>query len=320
MNSLVEKYDSALKQTMIQLGASEKLSRARLWAIERVRAEHKKANDKAAEEKEILRAKFEELEGKLMSDRAAKKKLTREKVCLEQANAALEKEKAELQEERDAAVEKLIKERKCLKDSRSQEFTLERVRVQAAMTDKSSRCFDRVRDYFARRNVFEKVKSLYGQASGTRKCLEVIKDGGTEIPQEMIDVFIEREKLHEAEVAKLGVGPLSEDDLTLSPLVLPSRFVNEDFKATLDPYGSNSEDPSVDVTSTPVEQVEALEKTNPEKDSVSVQGSGAKDVNPKDPVEVSDTSSEEREEEDQTKKAPSPTPVEGEKASNETDK
>ena len=239
MNSLVEKYDSALKQTMIQLGASEKLSRARFLAIERVRAEHKKANDKAAEEKEILRAKFEELEGKLMSDRAAKKKLTWEKVRLEQANAALEKEKAELQEERDAAVEKLIKERKCLKDSRSQEVTLERVRVQAAMTDKSSHCFDRGREYLARRNVFEKVKSLYGQASGTRKCLEVIKDGGTEIPQEIIDVFIEREKLHEAEVAKLGVGLLSEDDLTLSPLVLPSRFVNEDFKATLDPYGSN---------------------------------------------------------------------------------
>ncbi|KAF3542718.1 hypothetical protein DY000_02006331 [Brassica cretica] len=62
MNFLVEKYDSTLKQTMVQLGASEKLAQARLKAIKRVRAEHKKANDKAAEEKEILRAKFEELE------------------------------------------------------------------------------------------------------------------------------------------------------------------------------------------------------------------------------------------------------------------
>ena len=48
MNFLVEKYDSALKQTMIQLGSSEKLAQTRLKVIERVRAEHKKANEKAA--------------------------------------------------------------------------------------------------------------------------------------------------------------------------------------------------------------------------------------------------------------------------------
>ncbi|KAF2555404.1 hypothetical protein F2Q68_00017267 [Brassica cretica] len=78
MNFLVEKYDSALKQTMIQLGSSEKLAQARLKAIERVRAEHKKANEKAAKEKEILRVKFEELEGKLKSASAAKKELARE--------------------------------------------------------------------------------------------------------------------------------------------------------------------------------------------------------------------------------------------------
>ncbi|KAF2608933.1 hypothetical protein F2Q68_00044713 [Brassica cretica] len=54
MNYLVEKYDSALKQTMIQLGDSEKLARARLGAIERMRAENKKDSDKVAEEKEVL--------------------------------------------------------------------------------------------------------------------------------------------------------------------------------------------------------------------------------------------------------------------------
>jgi len=79
-----------------------------LKAIERVRTEHKKSNDKAAKEKEVLRVKFEELEGKLKSDRASKKELAREKTRLEQATAALEKEKAELLAERDAAVEKLI--------------------------------------------------------------------------------------------------------------------------------------------------------------------------------------------------------------------
>ncbi|KAF2600157.1 hypothetical protein F2Q68_00010135 [Brassica cretica] len=65
MKFLVEKYDNTLKQTMVQLGASQKLAQARLKVIERVRAEHEKANDKAAKEKEVLRVKFEELEGKL---------------------------------------------------------------------------------------------------------------------------------------------------------------------------------------------------------------------------------------------------------------
>ncbi|KAG2298882.1 hypothetical protein Bca52824_035354 [Brassica carinata] len=84
------------------------------------------------------------------------------------------------------------------------------------MIDKSSRCFGRIRDYLARRDVFEKAKNLYGQASGIRKCLELIRDGGTDASQEMIDIFINQEKQHEAEVTKLG-----EDDLTLSRLILP---------------------------------------------------------------------------------------------------
>ncbi|XP_048611642.1 uncharacterized protein LOC125585947 [Brassica napus] len=107
-SSRARKYDSALKQTMIQLGSSEKLAQSRLKAIERVRDEHKKANEKAEKEKEVLRVKFEELEGKLKSAGAAKKELARENTRLEQATATLEKEKAELLEERDAAVEKLI--------------------------------------------------------------------------------------------------------------------------------------------------------------------------------------------------------------------
>ncbi|XP_048599766.1 protein IWS1 homolog [Brassica napus] len=215
MNFLVEKYDSALKQTMIQLGSLEKLAQARLKAIERVRAEHKKANEKAAKEKEILRVKFKELEGKLKSASAAKKELARENTRLEQAAATLENEKTELLEERDAAVEKLIGEKQSLRDSRGLEITRERERVEAAMVE----------------------KNLHGQASGTKKCLEMIKVSGTEIPQEMIDVFAEQEKLYEAEATKFCVGPLSDSDLTLSLLVLPSRFVEDRFRASFDPYG-----------------------------------------------------------------------------------
>ncbi|XP_013669200.1 uncharacterized abhydrolase domain-containing protein DDB_G0269086-like [Brassica napus] len=277
MNFLVEKYDSTLKQTMIQLGSSEKLAQTRLKVIERVRAEHKKANEKAAEEKEILRVKFEELEGKLKSSSAARKELVREKSHLEQTAANLEKEKTEPVEERDAAVDKLIRERQRLRDSRGLEVTRERERVEAAMAEKASRRFDRVRDHFTRLEAFEKAKNLYGQASGTKKCLEVMKASGTEIPQEMIDVFAEQEKLYEVEVMKLRVEPLSDSDLTLSPLVLPSRFVADRFRTSFDPHGSNvnligpetasrlvtslevveepSEEPLVDVTSIPTEHV-----------------------------------------------------------------
>ncbi|KAF3530316.1 hypothetical protein DY000_02037762 [Brassica cretica] len=87
---------------------------------------------------------FEELEGKLKSDRLVKKELMREKTRLEQTAAALEKEKVELQEERDAVVEALVKERQHLRDSRIQEVTRERVKVQTAMADKSTRCLGRV--------------------------------------------------------------------------------------------------------------------------------------------------------------------------------
>ncbi|WZZ66464.1 hypothetical protein YC2023_077834 [Brassica napus] len=144
MNYLVDKYDSAFKQTMIQLGASEKLARTRLSVIERLCAENKKASDKAAEEKEVLRAKFEELEGKLKTNRLAKKEVMREKAHLEQNVAALEKEKAELEGERDAVVETLVKERQRLRDSRIREVTRERVKVQNAMADKSTCCFETI--------------------------------------------------------------------------------------------------------------------------------------------------------------------------------
>ena len=133
MNVLVEKYDRTLKQTMALLGKAEGVSRARLGVIERMKADTKK-------EKEILREKFEKLQNALNTDREAKRILKREKASLEHANAALEKERAELLAERDAVTQKLISERKRLRDSREQEVSRERVRVEAAMKDKFNRC------------------------------------------------------------------------------------------------------------------------------------------------------------------------------------
>ncbi|KAF2541511.1 hypothetical protein F2Q68_00030729 [Brassica cretica] len=320
---------------MIQLGSSEKLAQARLKAIERAREEHKKANEKASKEKEILRVKFEELEGKLKSAGAARKELTRENTRLEQATANLEKEKVELLEERDAAVEKLIRERQRMRDSRSLEVTRERERVEAAMIEKANRCFVRVRDHFTRLEALGKAKNLYGQASGTKKCLEMIRASGTEIQQEMIDGFAEQEKIYEAEATKLCVGPLSDSDLTLSPLGLPSRFVEDRFRGSFDPYGSNvnlirpetssqiitsleitgepTEEPLVDLTSVPAEHVEVPEggdleerpenenleevpgKDNLEIGNTPVREEETENVGIEDPVLVSDSSSEGRE-------------------------
>ncbi|KAF2533232.1 hypothetical protein F2Q70_00031382 [Brassica cretica] len=335
MNFLVEKYDSALEQTMIQLGSSEKLAQARLKAIERVRAGHKKASKKSGEERAC-----------------------RENTRLGQAAATLEKEKTELLEERDAAVEKLIRERQRLRDSRGLEVTRKRERVEAAMIEMANRCFGRVRDHFTRLDAFGKAKNLYGQASGTKKCLEMIRASGTEIPQEMIDVFAEQEKLYEAEATELCAGLLSDSDLTLSLLGFPSRFVEDRFRASFDPYGLNvnlirpeaasqlitsleiteepTEEPLVDVTSVPAEHVEVPEgggfderpedegleevrgRDNLETDDAPIQEEETKNVGIEDHVLVSDSSSEGREdkeeEDDRVEETSPPQPVEEETA------
>ncbi|KAG2295384.1 hypothetical protein Bca52824_042053 [Brassica carinata] len=157
---------------------------------------------------------------KLKSDRLAKKEALRESFA--SGWSLLLREKAELEEERGAVVETLIKERKRLRNSRVQEVTRERIKVQTAMADKSTRCVDKM------------------------------KDSGTEIPQSMIDIFSEQEKVHEAEVAKLHLEPFSEDDFALSPLNLPSRFLITSREATGDPV----DEPMIDITSAP-EQVVA---------------------------------------------------------------
>ena len=151
----------------------------------------------------------------------------------------------------------------------------------------------------------------------------------------MIDVFAEQEKIYEAEATKLCVGPLSDSDLTLSPLGLPSRFVEDMFRGSFDPYGSNvnlirpetasqiitsleitgepTEEPLVDETSVPAEHVEVpdggdleerpenenLEEV-PEKDNLEIGNTPVREeetenVGIEDPVLISDSSSEGRE-------------------------
>ena len=90
---------------------------------------------------------------------------------MEQAAATLEKEKAELLEERDAAVEKLIRERQRLKDSRWLEVTRERERVEAAMVEKVNRCFGRVRDHFTRLDALGRRRTCTVKLWGRRSAL-----------------------------------------------------------------------------------------------------------------------------------------------------
>uniref|UniRef100_A0A0D3CNM4 Uncharacterized protein n=1 Tax=Brassica oleracea var. oleracea TaxID=109376 RepID=A0A0D3CNM4_BRAOL len=81
----------------------------------------------------------------------------------------------------------------------------------------------------------------YPEASfGTRKCLEALKRAGSDISQATIEIFAEQEKKYKQEAEKLKVGEIPEGDLTLSPLVLDSQFVDARILASLDPYGSNA--------------------------------------------------------------------------------
>lgn len=225
MNVMVAAYEGELRRTVIQLSAAEKLARARDAAIDRVRGELKEAQDKALEEKEILPGQFEKLEAMLKSSQSTRKKLREE-------NAALKERMASLEEERTA-------EGKRLRDSRIREVTQERIRVLSAMITKANVRFNNIRDRESRRGEFDIVRNLHGQAMGTKNCLEMILNSGAQLTQEHVDMFAEQERQYSDAVSRLRVEPIPETDLSLSPLILPSQYVDEDALASLDLFGSN---------------------------------------------------------------------------------
>lgn len=225
MNVLVGAYEFELRRTVVQLAAAEKLARMRDLAVDRVRGELKEAKDKALEEKEILRGQFEKLEEMLKSSQSARKKLREE-------NKALKERVAFLEEESTA-------EGKRLRDSRVYEVTQERIRVLNAMIAKANTRFNNIRDRESRRVEFDTARNLYGQAMGTKNCIEMILNSGAQLTQAHVDMFAEQEKLYSDAVTRLAVGPIPEADLSLSPLVLPSQYVDEGALASLDLFGSN---------------------------------------------------------------------------------
>ena len=95
------------------------------------------------------------------------------------------------------------------------------------MIVKCNQRFTKIRDLETHRSDFETTRSLQSQTFGTKKCLEALKDSGIDIPQETIDRFAEQGKEYEEEANRLTVGGIPEELLCLSPLHLPSPFLND---------------------------------------------------------------------------------------------
>ncbi|KAF2589664.1 hypothetical protein F2Q70_00038678 [Brassica cretica] len=174
MNFAIEKYNTALKDTLAQLGKAEKLARVRGEALTR-----------KSSQKERFLERFGELKDKFKSSRERVKELEREKAVLEAEKATLEEEKRDVSHIHMRDINRL-------KESRSFEVTHK------------------------------------------RKCLEALKANGLDSPS------LIQEKHFELEAKRLDVGEIPETDLSLSPLLLDSPFINKHVLAGLDPYGSNA--------------------------------------------------------------------------------
>ncbi|KAG2330088.1 hypothetical protein Bca52824_001268 [Brassica carinata] len=168
MNVVVEKYDTALKKAREELSRVEEESAEKEKLLSRQLIDSREELSKLTELMSRVVSRRDQFKDELEASREAVKEL-------ERRNAELESEKASaaLAHEREA---------KRLRDSRVFEVSKERVRVEAAMVAKVSRRFDRIRAREARRGPYDNARLLYSQAFGTRKCLEVLKGGGTEIP------------------------------------------------------------------------------------------------------------------------------------------
>ena len=149
------------------------------------------------------------------------------------------KEKAELEKARAAESLKYEEEMNRFRKSRRYEVTHERIRVMITMIAKAEKRFHRISLREMRRDKYEEARCLQGQAFRTRRCLQPIKDAGTEIPQEIIETFGGQEEHYEREAARLEVKEISEEDLRLSPLVLESRFLIDEIWRQIDPFGLN---------------------------------------------------------------------------------
>ncbi|KAF8055949.1 hypothetical protein N665_1281s0001 [Sinapis alba] len=110
------------------------------------------------------------------------------------------------------------------------EVSLEDVRTQTAMIAKRNHRLANIMDYMTCRDAYDEKFLLFAQASRTKKCLEL----------DVIDVLSHKETDLGQEVWELKVGEIPESDLCVSPLILPSQFLNEALLGSIDPFGSNA--------------------------------------------------------------------------------
>ena len=198
-NFVVEKYDSALKETLAE---SEKLkktvvSKSRLlrWR----KAEWQEEFERMAEKRDRAVARRNAL--KKRAD-AAEEELSVARSTIE----ALELRKANLMEEIGAKAVEHKKELDRLRDSRIYAVTKERVRVETEMIAKYYKHFGNLREWWTRCGPFDTARLHQSQAFGTKSCLKAFKAGGSDNPQETIDIFAAREKQFEEEALKLDPG------------------------------------------------------------------------------------------------------------------
>ncbi|XP_018473644.2 meiosis-specific protein ASY2-like [Raphanus sativus] len=226
-NVVVGKYDKALKEAYATIDSQRRNGKEATRALE----DMLRKKDEAVIREELFQ-KEAAMNKELKRARELVKKLEGEKAKLAGDKETLEKKMA-------AADSAHSKEMDRLRDSRRYEVTHERIRVMAAMHGKCAVRFKRIQDRETRRDKFEDARCMLGQARGMRRCLEGMKATGKNIPQEDIDTYAGLEKHYDAEMKRLDVGELPEKDLSLSPLVLESRFVIQKILDRVDKYGSN---------------------------------------------------------------------------------
>lgn len=223
---MIDKYDTTLKGALGELELAKK--------------EHAEKEEASARQLNASRADVERLNGMVARIIARRDELKAELEVSRGVVRELERKNAVLESEKVSLAASHEREMRRLRDSRILEVTRERGRVEAKMAAKANHRFARIRSREERRGPYEEARLLHSQAFGTRKCLEALKRAGRDISQATIKIFAEQEKKYEEEAEKLMVGEIPEEDLTLSPLVLDSQFVDARILASLDPYGSNA--------------------------------------------------------------------------------
>ncbi|XP_048611744.1 meiosis-specific protein ASY2-like [Brassica napus] len=225
-NVVIDKYDTALKGALGELELAKK--------------EYAEKEEASARQLNASRADVERLNGMVARIIPRRDELKAELEVSRGVVRELERKNAELESEKVSLAVSHEREMRRLRDSRILEVTRERGRVEVEMAAKANRRFARIRSREERRGPYEEARLLHSQAFGTRKCLEALKRAGNDISQATIEIFAEQEKKYEEEAKKLRVGEIPGEDLTLSPLVLDSQFVDARILASLDPYGSNA--------------------------------------------------------------------------------